>query len=406
MNPNPAEGKGSALLIVLFLVMFLASADNQLLIPLVPILASEFGVSIGQFGWVFSAYAFCAAAFNLIVGPLSDRYGRVLFLRSGLAAFSVTAVVTASATAFESFLLLRGVMGLIAGMLSTCTISYLGDRFVYSRRGRAIGFVLSSYFAALILGIPLSSWVAEVWEWPLVFRGSAVLALALAVAALFMLNSDRPESRADRSYLKHYRVLLSRRPVTASLLTSFVVSGATLAFLTYISGYLAVSFGMTPVRISMVLLVCGVGAAVASPISGWLADRWSKRTVFLTGNTLLAGPLLAIPFVGSGWVLFSCIFLVSLCVSFRQTSLQALQTGLVSFSERGTYIALRNSSSQLGIALAVLLAGLVYETQGYLGVVLLASALTLAGSAILYWSVPEPVDPQATAKAAESGSPR
>lgn len=384
-------GNTSTLITLLFFVLFLASVDNQLLIPLVPKLSREFGVSIAAMGWVFSVYALAAAAFNLAFGPLTDRFGRVPFLRGGLLFFAVMALLTTLVDSFELLLLVRAGTGLAAGLLSTCTASFIGDAFPYQRRGRAMGMVLSSYFAALIFGIPLSSWIAEHWGWRVVYSGASGLAVLLAAGAILLISSDRAHHRAaPESYLRAYRRLLSSPPTAAALFTSMLISGGTLTFLTFISGYLSETFGLTTVQISMVFLVSGLGAVAASPVSGWLSDRWTKRRVFLGSNTLLAAPLAVLTVLGCGPLLFAGIFLVSLCISFRQTALQTLQTELISLQKRGSFLALRNCFSQLGISLSVAVAGLLYSGPGYVAVTLLAAVLTLGGSVMLFAFVPEP----------------
>ncbi len=375
---------------LLFGILFLASADNQLLIPLIPKLSEDLSVTVARLGDLFSIYALAAAVFNLILGPLSDRLGRVFFLRAGLAAFAVLALLTTQTNGYGSLLLVRGGTGIAAGLLSTCTASYVGDAFPYENRGRIMGFVLSSYFAALILGVPISSWIAERWGWRHVFGITAILAATLLIGA-FILQRDRPKSRDGRPLSRGALLpLLGRKSTVAALATSFLISGGTLAFLTFISGFLNREYGLGPTRISMVFLVSGAAAIVASPLSGWLSDRWTKRKVFLAANSLLVLPLLALDRLGSGFGLFSAVFLIGLFVSFRQTALQTLQTGLIGLERRGAFLALRNASSQLGISISVLVAGAVYSSVGYRGVTLLAAALTLTGSAILYLLVPDP----------------
>ena len=91
----------------LFLVLFLASADNQMLIPLLPALSSDFNVAAEKVAWVFSIYAISASLFNLLLGPLTDRWGRVLFLKLGLVAFSVLAFATYHASNYGDLLWLR-----------------------------------------------------------------------------------------------------------------------------------------------------------------------------------------------------------------------------------------------------------------------------------------------------------
>jgi predicted MFS family arabinose efflux permease len=380
----------------LFGVLFLATADNQLLIPLLPTLGREFNVSVQSLGWLFSSYALAAGLFNLLLGPLSDRFGRVVFLRIGLLCFCIIAICTYLVKGYSQLFWFRTMTGLTAGLLSTCTASYVGDVFPYARRGRVMGLILSSYFAALILGVPLAAWVAQAWNWRSIFLASSLLALLLLVGTLLFIPGDRRFSsdRAGGGLWSAYPRLVLQRKTAAAIAVSFGVSGATLAFLTFISDYLDQSFGLLPLQISWLFLTAGVAAIVGSPISGWICDRFTKRRVFLTANTVLVVPLLALDRLGWGIPLIGVFFLVSLCISFRQTALHTLQTELVQGGERGAFLALRNAGSQLGISISVLVAGNLYSQIGYRGVTVWAALLTLFSSAILYFLIEEPMEKQ------------
>ncbi len=388
--------QGSRVIIaVLFGVLFLATADNQLLIPLLPILGRELDVSMRTLGWLFSGYALAAALCSLCLGPLSDRFGRLIFLRIGLFLFSLVALLTYTVQGYSQLFWLRVGTGLMAGLLSTCTASLVGDFFPYERRGRAMGVVLSSYFAALILGVPLAAWVAQAWNWRTIFLISSLLALLLLICSLFFLPRETLSlPRSMRFYFGMYPRLLLHRERRAAVAVSFCVSGATLAFLTFISDYLDQSFGLRPVQIAWLFVTAGVAAAVGSLISGRISDRFTKRRVFLVANTLLIVPLLALDRLEWGSPLFGLFFIISLCIAFRQTALHTLQTELVQREQRGSFLALRNTFSQLGISVSVLVAGNLYSQMGYRGVTLWAALLTLLGSVMLYQVIEEPTEHQ------------
>lgn len=197
-----------------------------------------------------------------------------------------------------------------------------------------------------------------------------------------------------RFYFGMYPRLLQHRERRAAVAVSFCVSGATLAFLTFISDYLNQSFGLRPIQIAWLFVTAGVAAAVGSLISGWISDRFTKRRVFLVANTLLIVPLLALDRLEWGSPLFGLFFIISLCIAFRQTALHTLQTELVQREQRGSFLALRNTFSQVGISVSVLVAGNLYSQIGYRGVTLWAALLTLLGSVMLYQVIEEPTEQQ------------
>ena len=82
-------------------------------------------------------------------------------------------------------------------------------------------------------------------------------------------------------------------------------------------------------------------------------------------------------------------FMISLSVVFRQTALHTLQTELIDSKERGSFMALRNSFSQLGISVSVFFAGYLYSSFGYGAVTALAAFLTLLASGIFFWVISE-----------------
>lgn len=371
------------LISALFLILFLASADNQMLIPLLPALSSDFGVAVEEVAWVFSLYAISASVFNLLLGPLTDRWGRVLFLKLGLIGFSVLAFATYRATTYGDLLWLRAGTGIASGLLSTCTAGLVGDFFPYQRRGRIMGIVLSSYFVALILGLPLGTWIAEGWHWRTVFFCSGMLAAALALVSLGLPR--QPDlKQSEGVQFKIYLDFLRERDTRSALVVSFVVAGGTLAFLVFLSNYLHQSFGLSPFEISWIFLTAGIAAFLGSLVSGWVSDRWSKRRVFLVFNSLFALALLGIQQFSWGAALMLVFFFISLCVSFRQTALHTLQTELVTEQRRGAYLALRNSASQLGIAVFVLVAGSLNRQLGFGGVTALV-ALSAVGTSLLFF---------------------
>ena len=376
----------------LFGILFLITVDNQVLIPLLPTLGRDFDVSMHRLGWLFSSYALAAALFNLVLGPLFDHFGRVIFIRATLLGFTLIALVTTTVTGYSQFFWLRTATGVMAGALSTCTTSFVGDFFPYARRGRVMGTVLSAYFAALILGVPLGAWIAEYWNWQRIYLFSFLLGVLLFLCSVAFLPGQAPDPtpRSIRSRFLSYPQLLRGRETVSAVLVSFGVSGATLAVLTYISGHLDQTLGIEPVRISWLFLAAGIAAMIGSPVSGWLSDRLTNRKVFLIANTAVVIPLLFLDQLPWGVPLITTFFFISLCIAFRQTALHTLQTELITLERRGSFVALRNSFSQFGISATVLLAGLLYSEFGYLSVTLLAATITLICSALLYQNIQEP----------------
>ena len=93
--------------------------------------------------------------------------------------------------------------------------------------------------------------------------------------------------------------------------------------------------------------------------------------------------LLMVPNLKWGIPLFLAFALISLAAAFRQGPMEALITEVVHPDRRGTFIALKNSFSQLGIAAAAFVSGLLFEWKGYLAVCWLCAAANLLAAAAM-----------------------
>jgi predicted MFS family arabinose efflux permease len=312
---------------------------------------------------------------------------------TGLTVFVAGSAAAFLAQDFRSLLVARIITGMGASMLSLNTISYAADYFPYERRGWAMGSIFSSYFAALILGVPIGAWLGEQFGWHSVFGLGGITALSLLVAAgaaLPRLKRHRSPGQVEFVALLEVRTYLDflrKKHTLGALLSSFCASAGTTGFLAFLGIWLHDSFGISGKMVGLVFLVSGAAALVASPLAGSLSDRIGKRTQFAASNIMLALLLIVLPHLSWGVLLFGVFCAISLAAAFRQGPMEALLSEVVPASSRGSFIALKNSFSQLGIALAALLSGMAFEATGYAAVCWIGVAANLAASAALIFMV-------------------
>jgi len=122
--------RAGVVIAILFLIFFLGSSDNQMISPLLPLIAREFGLKEGEVGQVIGpAYALAAASAALLIGPLSDRYGRRRFLLYASVLFGLSLAAVGTITDLRILAGVRLFTGLAAGTFSTCSIAYVADYF-------------------------------------------------------------------------------------------------------------------------------------------------------------------------------------------------------------------------------------------------------------------------------------
>jgi len=190
--------------------------------------------------------------------------------------------------------------------------------------------------------------------------------------------------------MRAFRSFLARRDTSAALGIAFLVSGGLVAFLTYLGQWLSTRFEVSTGIIGLIFAYGGGVAVISAPLGGILSDRWGKRAASIVGSILLALAVAAVPFFEWGVGLMVVFGATSFGAAFRQGPLTALMTELVPAAQRGTFIALRNISSQLGIGGAVLVGGVLYQAHGYLGVTALCAGMTALVAVLLATHIVEP----------------
>jgi predicted MFS family arabinose efflux permease len=370
--------------LILFGVLFLGVSDTQLVAPLLPVIAQDLGTTPGHAGMIVTTYSLAAAAFALIVGPLSDRVGRKKILVCGLALFASASFLTYHVSTFNALVILRAFTGFAAGTLSTCALSFAGDHYPYEQRGRAMGVLSMGYFLAFVVGVPAGALAAARFGWQWVFgtlSGAAALMLAVALAGLPPDQPHKKSAAHREGFASHFR----KPDRLAGMAAAFLTSGGVVGFLTYVGAWLKQEYGMGVDRIGLLFMVSGLAAVAASPFSGWLADHAGKRNIIIWSNILLAFLFIIVARSSLGLGLIAEIALLSIAASGRQAPLHALTTEIVGPEIRGQYIAVRNAASQVGIATVAALSAPAFDSAGFSGVAFIAAAATLLIPVCCVW---------------------
>lgn len=388
---------------ILFLVFFLGSSDNQMISPLLPLIAREFGLMKGQVGGLIGpAYALAAAAAALLIGPISDRYGRRRFLLYASILFGASLVSVQLVSDVRVLAGVRLFTGLAAGTFSTCSIAYVADYFPYKRRGVAMSIVQAGYFGALVVGVQIANNLAQWRGWRISFVAFGLLSIVAFVSILTLLPEDKHtmsdlhSSHIVARRFHHVRLLFDNRERVAAIAAAFFVSGGFVGFFFYLGSWLTEVLRFTTREFDVVFAVIGVALLIGVIVAGPISDKVGKRGVSILSTILLAAMLFLIPSLGRGVVLFASLAAAALAFAFRQGPLQALATELVPRRSRGTLVAARNTASQIGIAIATWTCGHLYDLMGYRAVGLFSGVVTL-GAAVCIFIMKEPVcnDPAA-----------
>jgi len=391
---------------LLLSVLLLGLIDVQIFSPILPLLAKDFNISVARAGIAVTAYAITAAAWVLFIGPLSDRFGRVIFLRVAAGLFSTASMLAFFSEKFEGYLAARVLAGLAGGTMSACIIALVADLTPYEKRGRAMGLVGSMYSIAAVCGVPIGALMADLFGWRSVYLLFAVPALLLAlfthrmqqaVDREFVNNQNGGNHHhrrrnqgiwaAVRAQLHGYGRFWMKGSTRRGLLLSITFSAVATSLLTYLGAWLARSFQMPVKLIGVVFLITGLSALGGAFTGGLLADKLGKRRLIGLSSLVLAAVMVMSPLVQTRLHVFAFCIAGALAMALREGPYQALITELAAPHERGAYIGMRNCTSQLSIAGSAAFCGFLFEKFGFTAVANFAASFSLIAVVIVYFAM-------------------
>ncbi len=154
------KSKNTRLLLLLMLGAVLVVGQLYVTLPLTPALASRWQITTGQAAWVGSAFGFAYAAGLLLLGRLSDRYGRRAILLFSLLATSVASVLVAASMHFGMLLVARALQGLVAAAYPPAALALVTDALPPARRPLGISLMSFAFLAAAPLAQLLAAQLA------------------------------------------------------------------------------------------------------------------------------------------------------------------------------------------------------------------------------------------------------
>lgn len=181
---RPMDAHGRVVLWVAIMASFVAFLDGSIVNVALPAIARDLGGGIVIQQWVLDGYLLMLGSLILVAGSLSDAFGRVRILRTGLLLFGIASLLCAAAPTGLFLVLARMLQGAAAALLVPSSLALITSAFNDEARAKAIGFWTGWTGTAFVAGPLLGGLLVEASSWRLVF---AVNVLPIA-ATLFLLT--------------------------------------------------------------------------------------------------------------------------------------------------------------------------------------------------------------------------
>src|ERR1700747_3740879 len=191
IKPPPASEKKLAtsklMLTLLVLMTGLAPISLYMLVPALPVIATTFGRGISVVQMTVSLYMVGIALSQLIMGPLSDKFGRRPVLLAGLGLMVVAGIGSVFAETLPQLIAARffQALGGASGMVISRAI--IRDLYPRERVGAMISLVIAVMMIAQMLS-PLTGGLLETaFGWRAIFYAITAASLATVIGIALLL---------------------------------------------------------------------------------------------------------------------------------------------------------------------------------------------------------------------------
>lgn len=398
----------TSIMIAIMAAMFFAAINQTIVSTAMPRIISILE-GMDYYTWTINIYLLTSTIATVLVGKLSDIFGRKPFLLVGILLFMLGAFLTGTSSDVFMFIAYRGIQGVGAGIIQSTAFTAVGDLFPPRERGKWMGLMTAVFGFSSVLGPTLGGYLVDNMDWHWLFwiflpLGLVAFVMILALfpkvergpkqsidylGSLFMTTTIVPlllafswagteypwgsgqilgllgasvvsaliflfiETKATNPILPLH--LFKNSVVTISNLIGFIMNFGMMGALIYLSFFVQGVLGISPTYAGYVTMPMSIFMVVTSALTGqWIAKKGKYKQYALIGVPVMIAGMLLMVFMHDVWmaVLSMAIFGIGLGLGMPVFSL-ATQNA-VPHKELGVVTAssqlFRNLGGTIGIA--------------------------------------------------------
>lgn len=275
--------KRKSILLILGLAGFTVMADNWVVSPILPSIAESISVPVTKTGLLITSYMIPFGMFQLVFGPMADRYGKRQVINFSLLFFTIATALTAVGYGLTDLAIYRAITGIFAASVMPISLALIGDLVPMEERQSAIGTFMGISFLGQGLSMAIGGSIAYFLNWRGVFIVYSILA-AIVTVLLFTKGRQIPSAKnPDSKVLAPYGKLLSNGNSFKTYLVVLLEGIFILGSFSYIGAYISKTYGFNNLSIGLIMTAFGVAAIIGGRLGGKLAAKKGRLPVLLAG---------------------------------------------------------------------------------------------------------------------------
>lgn len=351
------------LVALLALTQFTVVLDFMVMSPLGDLLMKSMKLKPDQFGIVVSAYAFSAGISGLLTAGFADRFDRKKLLMFFYIGFILGTLACGLASSYQELVAARIITGIFGGVIGSVSMAIVADIFLLEQRGRVMGLLQMGFGASQVLGIPISLYLANLWNWEAPFY--MIVGLASIVWIVILINmkpiTKHLEVKSENNAFKHLYKTLLKRDYRIGYLATALLSLGGFMMMPWGSAFAINNLGVSEFELPLLFMVAGIATLIIMPIVGKMSDRFDKFRLLAGASILMILVVLVytnlsiIPL----WLVMIFNVLMMMAIFSRMVPSMALVSALPQMQDRGAFMSINSSLQQIAGGVAAAVSGLI-----------------------------------------------
>jgi len=368
-------------LIALYVSTFFSGAW-AMIIPTIPVLAGEFGVSAGGAAQVITGFAFGKMAGTVLGGVLLDRKGTRFGLVGAAAAASVASFCAAWVAWFWLLVFFAFILGATDTLGAVAREIAAIDQAQRNQRGRIISSLHGTHTIGAAVCPFVGGWLTELFNYRAAFVGYAVVSFASLFLGLIVTDSPgeahgrapAPAAQTGWSFSAIKQRMLALADLYREIRVDLRSTYCSIVFATLVNQsqriivqsmlplYAVRYLQLSPSQIGMLFSISGVVIFAVMIPAGFVMDRVGRKWCTVPSTAIPALIFFLIPMTTNFFQLALLIGIAGVAQGLSLGSLATSTYDVVPPHVRGRLQALRRIIAELGSGAAPLFAGYLANT--------------------------------------------
>lgn len=386
-----ANERKDRLWIVVFIACFLGlvvdGMDLQMLSLTMPSLMEEFSIDTTYAGLISTWSLIGMAVGGIMGGWLSDRYGRVRMATYMLVLFTLGTAALGFVQSAEQFLVIRFISAIGIGAEYSIVTMLMAEYVPTKRRTTVLGTLQAAYSVGYLVAAILAGAILPEYGWRPLFLMSAI---PVVMAIFIRRKIPEPEAwvkakKQPRVKKKNEWLIILKDRKTRSIFLFWILTSTFLQFGyygvgTWLPTYIVSELGFDFKKMTGYLIGTYSAMIFGKIIAGWLADKFGRRIVYISGGFLTA---LSLPVIYFFQTPGNIVILLTVLGFFYGAQYGVNSTYMSeSFPThiRGTAVGGAYNIGRFGAAIAPVAIGIIAESQSIgFGLAILGIAYAISG---------------------------